>query len=512
MTIEALATARPMGLTAVRHAMARNWGTGIAMIEGDVELSFEALDDAADRIASMLRQRGVAPGGRVAILLPDGLATVALYLACAQIGAIAVPLNWRLSSAEIAHILHRASPHLLFTVDRFSALVPDGGSPENLVLPDGAAALGALLQLTDGKAERQPASTADPFLMLFTSGTTGTPKGCVLGQAGQAVAALSTALTLGLGPSDRLFSVPPLFHVGGWSGLLAHLIAGASVVFAPQPLTASSWCDFVIRYGCTSASLPPTLRDAVIARADLPDVIAKLRRLSNAGTTMIDACRFMQLRQVFGDRISVGYGLTEAGAFAAQMSAAEQIERLDGCGKLLPHLEARIIDQSGKDVPSGSVGELALRGPSVMLGYWDDATASAAAFVDGWMKTGDMMRIDDQGYLRFAARAKELIKSGGENVYPAEVERLLMLHPAIADCAVAGVRDDVWGEAVKAFIVLAPGTTIELSEVGQWCRSDLAGYKRPRYVEVVDAIPRTPLGKVERIALSLRPVGSDQAI
>ncbi|MDB5428921.1 MAG: hypothetical protein JWP35_37 [Caulobacter sp.] len=507
-----LAPGRRLRLTALRRTLALSHGARMALTEGATTLSFAEIDARAEQAAAILRARGVAPGDRVAILLPDGLAVVVLYLACAQLGAIATPLNWRLAAGEIAHILQRAAPRLLVTAPRFAGLAPVGAGPETLMLADGEGALHSLCALAGDTGPAEDDSGVDPFLMLFTSGTTGLPKGCVLGQEGQAAAALAIALVQRLAPSDRLLSVPPLFHVGGWSMLLAHWAAGASCVFAPQPLSADAWCDLIERHGCTSASLPPTLRDDVLARADLHERTASLRRLSNAGTTMIDRDRFADLHQTFGDRISVGYGLTEAGAFVAQMNGGEQLDRLDGCGRLMPHLEARILSQAGEVLATGSVGELALRGPSVTLGYWDDAAATAAALTGGWMKTGDLASFDAHGYLRFAGRVKELIKTGGENVYPLEVERVLMRHPGVGDCAVAGVPDGRWGEAVKAFIVPAPGAWVDPAAIRQWLSHDLAGYKHPRYLEFLDAIPRTALGKVERLALSQRPVTPEQAI
>ena len=483
----------------------------LAFVDGDLRLTFGAFEALCGQIAANLSAQGVAAGSRVVLVVPDGAPLAAVLFACARLGAIAVPLNWRLSADEIAANAAVAKPVVVVVSTRFLSLAQGVVAPLLVLPPDPAQALAVLA----GDPAPPPPDAARPFepwLMLFTSGTTGQAKGCLLSQAGQVAAAASVAAARGAGPDHRLLSTAPLFHVGGLGLLLAHACVGAATVFAPQPLSAAQWLDLLDREGCTSASLAPTLREDVLRLLEARDPPGRLKCLSGPGTTMIDAAAFRALYDRFGERMVVGYGLTEAGNSAAHMSGSEQLDHLDACGRVLSHLEAKVVDQSGRSLPAGEVGELCLRGPSVMLGYWEDLDATAETLKDGWLWTGDLFSLDETRRLRFAGRRKDLIKSGGENVSPAEVERALLSHPAIADCAVCGVPDPRWGEAVKAFIVIAPGQELTALEAIGWSRKHIAGFKRPRYVEFVEALPRSQLGKLDRRALAARPVTDAQAV
>ncbi|MBV8779319.1 MAG: long-chain fatty acid--CoA ligase [Alphaproteobacteria bacterium] len=207
-----------------------------------------------------------------------------------------------------------------------------------------------------------------------------------------------------------------------------------------------------------------------------------------------------------------GYGQTESLGFVLTLGGREMLDAPTALGWPLAHVEAGVLDPAGEPVAGAATGELGLRGPAVMLGYWQDETASAEAIGTGWLRTGDIVRRDEAGLFHFEGRSKELVKTGGENVYPREVEQVLLAHPAIADAAIVGVPDAKWGEAVKACIVLRPGAALEAREAVAWCRASIAGYKRPRYVEFVEAIPRDHLGKVSRPLLRARPTTPDQAV
>ncbi|HKY92956.1 MAG TPA: fatty acid--CoA ligase family protein, partial [Nevskiaceae bacterium] len=351
-----------------------------------------------------------------------------------------------------------------------------------------------------------PVRACDPLVILYTSGTTGRPKGCVLGQDGQVAAALATVAWHRLGPDDRWFVSMPLFHVAGLGMSLATFAAGGATVYAPRDAQAADVQRLLTDTGCTLAALAPTVLGPVMRRQATSPLPLRLTRVV-VGGGMARESDLRGIRAALRVDTIGGYGQTEAGNFLAWLSGAEQTERPTACGRVLPHVEARVVDAEGRALPPDTVGELQVRGPSVMVGYWNDPDATRRALdADGWLSTGDLMRIDACGYLHFTGRLKELIKSGGENVYPLEVEQVLNAHPAVQDSCVFGVPDRQWGEAVHAAIVCRPGATLTADDVAAWCGPRIAGYKRPRVVTFVDAVPRDPNGKPLRRILSARAV------
>jgi fatty-acyl-CoA synthase len=250
----------------------------------------------------------------------------------------------------------------------------------------------------------------------------------------------------------------------------------------------------------------------------LPEIIALQRTAPRAheisrvtmGGGMHEASLVKEVRDGLGTEILAGYGQTEAGNFVCYLNAAEQLSHPTACGRPMSHIEASIQNADGALLPAGEVGELCLRGPSVMAGYWRNQAATAAAIRDGWLRTGDMMRLDGDSFLHFVSRSKDLIKSGGENVYPREVELVLLAHPAVADACVFGVPDETWGEAVKAVIVPSAGAAPDPAALVAWCRQHIAGYKRPRYIEFMEVLPRSPLGKLAVQDLRARLVTPSQ--
>ena len=483
-----------------------------AVIDGAREWSFAELDARSERLAEALVAAGIRQGDRVAALLHNGAPLIELYFATAKARAILLPLNWRLAPAELDYIVDDAAPSLLFVSEELAELGAGiATSAQRVTVADGVVGNDPYEAFLAGPGA--PLGVAEPddvWIMLYTSGTTGRPKGCLLDQRGQIISALASAVLWRARPGDRLALALPLFHVGGLGILFAHMIAGATTVIAPRVFPPEVALRLLSERGCTRSAIAPQLYSGLLEVQRQQAVPLHLQLLSMGGG-MHEPAQVAAVRDCLGTDILLGYGQTEAGNFISYLTAEEQLARPRSCGRAMMHLDIAIVDENGIPVPPGNSGELVVRGPSVLRGYWNQPEATESALRGGWLHTGDLFTIDEEGYLTLLGRLKELIKTGGENVYPKEVEAALLAHPCIVDCSVFGVPHEHWGEAVKAAIVLAPGATLSAAEVVKWCREHIAGYKRPRYVEFMNALPRSDAGKLLMRELRARPVTSDQA-
>jgi acyl-CoA synthetase (AMP-forming)/AMP-acid ligase II len=478
-----------------------------ALIEGEQRIDYRTLDQRTDRLAVALACRGVAAGDRVATILTNGIATFELYFALGKLGAIVVPLNWRWALPELRRGLDFSSARLVFVSERFSSLAEElaEGAPVCLVPEGDFIGNGEWAKLW-AEVNAGPALPtirgSDPWIMLFTSGTTGKPKGCVHRHSAYSIVAASNAAHLGLTADDTLLLTMPLFHVAGLGISLGHLAVGGGIAIAPRDATPQELVTLIRDERCTVAMLA-----GLAAEVIAPDQPLMLRLLVGGGG-MLTPEQLERDVERLGCRIIVSYGQTEAATQSLYMESHEQAVGPTAIGRPAMHLEAIVMDDAGVPVEDGVVGELCLRGGTIMAEYWNDPAATAQALRAGWLRTGDSFWRDSEGYLHFAGRTKELIKTGGENVYPLEVEQVLLAHPAIRDCAVVGVADERWGEAVKAFVVA--DVAMSAADVAAWCVGKIGSYKRPRFVEFVTVIPRNFSNKVDRLSLAARPVTSGQ--
>lgn len=486
-----------------------------ALVANGIRLSFHELDARTDRLAAALRRNGLGRGSVVATLLLDGVAMVELLIATAKLGATIVTLNWRLSAPELRYIIADAEPAMIVLSERFADLLDvTGATVPTAALPDdlsGEWSTSLEPAATCSPAVREPARPEDRWLLLYTSGTTGRPKGCQHSQIGYSLNAQAGAAAIGLSSDDRVLLAQPLFHVSGIHVLLSLFAAGACAVIPPRGVALEEMLHIVSAEAISVQSTPALgLQDYIDLqrRQQLP---LKLRLMMGGGG-LLSAETIKDIEAVFAVETLLGYGQSEGGGFLSFLSGREQLERPGSCGRPLPHLEARIVDADGNTVPPGEQGELVLRGPTLTRGYHKLAEESAELFTAGWLRTGDLFVHDAEGYLYFAGRRKELIKSAGENVYPAEVERILDSHPQIAASCVVGVQDARYGEAVKAFVVLEDGAHLTRGEIVDWCRGRIAGYKRPRYVQFVDSIARDFNGKARRTEMARLATADDDRV
>jgi fatty-acyl-CoA synthase len=445
----------------------------------------------AARLARALRGLfRVRPGDRVAVLAAGRPEVFELLFACGHAGAALLPLNWRLADAELAEVLADAAPALVVACPEMAGRIPEGLP----ILSLGGPYEGALAAAPAGPAPPAPADEL-AALVLYTSGTTGRPKGAVLPWRQLRFNAAATAVRLGLGPADRCLAFLPLFHTGGLNCLATPLLsAGGEVVlmerFDPE---AAVW--ELERRDVTATIAVPTMYRMLLEAGIARRRTRALRHLLCGGAPLPDDLR-REYRDI-GLPLAQGFGLTEAGPNCFSFGDAD-------VGAPMPGTEARLCADGGREAEVGEVGELWLRGPHLFSGYFRQPEASAKALEGGWLRTGDLMRRDQRGRHWVAGRAVELFISGGENVYPAEVERALALHPQVAEVAVVGVPDPRWGEVGLAAVVPRAGAALAPEALVAWARARLAAYKVPRHVEVVAELARGLTGKVQKSEIAAR--------
>ena len=469
-----------------------------AIVDGEIRLTYAQLVDRVRRAAALVGTLGVARGDRVATLASNCVEFMELFYATAEVGTILVPLNWRLAPRELDYQIRDSGAVALFVGREHAALAEQLATD----LP-----LRARIGLDDEYPARRDKSApladghsrgayGDPHLILYTSGTTGHPKGAVITHANTFWNVVNTMSTVALTEVDTTVTVLPMFHSGG-IGLytVPTLTLGGRVVivrkFEREALleilrreraalcfgVPAIWLEMLKSPKFTAASLPD-LRYVPTGGAPCPtSVIAEL-----------GARGFICLQ---------GYGLTETAPGGTLVPVADWKRKAGTVGKAMPFVELRVVDEHGEGCAPGAIGEVHFRGPNVFAGYWNLPDATAEAFTrDGWFRSGDLGFLDDEGFLSLVDRKNDMVITGGENVYSAEVEDVLFAHPAVAEAAVVGIPDERWGEAVCAIVVLRPNASASADELIAHCRARLAKYKTPKYVVFVDALPRNAAGKV----------------
>jgi fatty-acyl-CoA synthase len=475
-------------------------------------LTWSELEQRVSRLAGALRDRyRVRPGDRVALLADNDNRLLELQFACMRVGALFVPLNWRLSLPELQDCCADADPTLMV---------------HDRAWRDAGAHLGTLAQSVasweceDGHGDLDQAIAAavpfnagpdnrlsDPVQILYTSGTTGEPKGALVTRSGLTWHSLNVAdLCEVWGRGERLLTAMPLFHGGGLNGLALPVLRAGGTVTVTRRFEPARMVELLAdaQRGFTHFAGVPAMYQAMAA-SGLPDRFPPGIHAQVGGGYLPS-----ELVATFGERglaLSSGYGSTEMGPIVSVMPGPEAARRPGSCGYPARHTAMRIVDDNGNDVPAGDSGELWVRGPAITPGYWGREPGDG--FVDGWFRSGDAVRRDGDGYLHLCGRYKDMYKSGGENVFAAEVENVLAEHPDVAEVAVIGVPDPRWGEVGRAVIVVRPGTTVDLPALELHCRDRLARYKTPRSVVLVDALPRNVTGKVVKSDIHAR-YGSEQ--
>ncbi|MCK5634910.1 MAG: AMP-binding protein [Anaerolineales bacterium] len=480
---------------------ARARGSEKALIGSSVSLTHSQLLERVDRLAEGLNQRGIASGDRVCLLAHNTIESFLLFGACARTGAIVFPINWRLSGAEVQAVLALAEPKMLVVdaanlgalesieVEDIPLRVVFGIEPEEGWLPFEDLSQDVTGEFPGGKGE-------DAFVLLTTAAVEGMPRAATLTHANILSASDQLITGLELTPDDRHLAALPLFHVTGLGLSMATLQAGGANVIQERfdPTEAVGLMDE--HQVSLLASFPPVLATLLEAREATDANWDSLRYVLG-----LDAPEMIQrLLMESGASFWTGFGQSET---SGVVTLVDVREKPGAVGKPLPAVELRCFDEQGAEVPVGAPGEIVVRGPLVFQGYWRDDDANMYASRHGWHHTGDVGRFDEEGYLYYLGRKpeKDLIKSGGENIYPAEVEFAIESLPQVYAVCVIGVPDETWGETVKAVIELKPGETLTDKEVIETVTARIADFKKPRQIQFIEALPRTSEGQIDRAAV-----------
>ncbi|MFG2926353.1 long-chain fatty acid--CoA ligase [Streptomyces sp. NPDC048305] len=471
----------------------------------DQVTDYRALDGLSARVAAWLLAEGLAPGDRVAVMLPNIPVFAVVYYGVLRAGGVVVPMNPLLKADEIAYGAGDCEARMILASSASAEQAATaaerlGVTCTDVTADDFAAGLGRVTPHTP-VAERDG---DDPAVVLYTSGTTGRPKGAVLTHDNLRGNTTTVSRMLGITATDTVLGGLPFFHVFGQTcGLNAAVLTGACVTLLPR-FDAAAALRLLVRDEVTVMEGVPTMFVALLAAAEAAGGagVDTVRVAATGGSAMpVDVMH--RFEAAFGCPVVEGYGLSETSPVVT-LGAVDGVRKPGSIGTPIEGVDVRLLDDFGKDVAEGDVGELAVRGPNVMAGYWNRPEADAAAFTDGWFRTGDLARRDEDGFYFVVDRKKDMIIRGGYNVYPREIEEVFYTHPAVAEAAVVGVPHELHGEEVTAVVALRPGATVTAGELVDYVKDRVAPYKYPRTVRVVEALPKGPTGKILKRSLTGR--------
>ncbi|WP_374077041.1 long-chain fatty acid--CoA ligase [Bdellovibrio bacteriovorus] len=471
----------------------------IAIKDGETgrEFSYAKLFELANRGAHLLHTEfGICKGDRVAVLATNELEYVFLFFALQRLGAILVPVNFRLTQREVDHIITDSSPKLILFQEAYREIaenLPSSVKPAKLLL-QGENSFATKLEKTVGEEYSFNSHENDPVMILYTSGTTGSPKGAILTYKMLFWNSINTTLRLNISQSDCTVIFLPFFHTGGWNVLTTPFIhRGAKVVFlkkfdADQILALSEQEKATIMFGVPT-TMDMMARSPLFAKTNLESV----RYAIVGGEPM--PLELIKVWDKKGIPIRQGYGLTEFGPNVFSLNEEDALRKIGSIGFPNFYIEAKVVDNEGRELKDNEVGELVLRGPMCMQGYWHNEKATQDTIKEGWLYTGDLVRRDSEGYYYVVGRKKDMFISGGENVYPPEIEQILRKHPHVLEAAVIGVPDDKWGEVGKAFVVAGNGV-LTAEELHTHCLQNLAKFKIPKHFVFLASLPKGDSGKI----------------
>jgi len=476
-----------------------------------VRYTYSQLNVRANRAANFLREKcKVQKGGRVSILAHNSIAYVDLLFGIGKIGAILAPLNWRLTSRELKFIVNDCQPKVLIVGPEFVSVLDEMRGEinvEHIISLEGAEVSGAesyegsLNQASALEPKRPLIEADDAYCILYTSGTTGRPKGAVLPHRQILWNAINTVISWGLNEQDVSPILTPMFHSGGLFVFLVPLFYAGGRIIMARSFDPDASLQLIVDEKCTVILGVPTLfqvwmNSPQFEKTDLSHVHFFISGGAPCPPSLIDAWSKRK-----GVAMRQGYGLTEVGVNCFSMTDEDALRKMGSVGKPIFHSQMRLVDVDGNDVAVGDTGELIIKGPHVCAGYWNNPDATADALRDGWFYTGDMARMDEEGYYYIVGRFKDMLISGGENVYAAEVEAVFREHVAVVDAALIGEPDKKWGEVGLMIVACKLNQKVDAEELLNFCSGRLAKYKIPKRIEFVEALPYSPYGKVIKAEL-----------
>lgn len=477
------------------------------------QLNFAQAFERVQKIANALHQQGLHKNDRIALLAKNSVDQLLVYLACSQLGIVTVGLNYRLAPAEWKFILEDAGSKLLVADAELLPFIQPLIQQERQLLPticlhgdvDGIATLESLIASQPATPRSAHINMNDVLFQMYTSGTTGLPKGALLTHANINANAFQAPLASGYfsAPGERFLNVAPMYHAAGLMSAFIVMMHGGELVihrdFHPLKVVESMAKDRI-----TGTTLVPVMLQFCLGFVpDIDKYDFSSLKVINYGASPMAESLLKQAMAVFKCSFVQIYGQTEASSAITCLTAADHRRALQdkpallrSCGRAVVNTRIRIVDKNGNDVTQGESGEIIVRGPQIMQGYWHRDDANASTLKDGWLHTGDAGKMDAEGYVYILDRVKDLIISGAENIYPAEIENVLMLHESVQDGAVIGVPDAQWGEVALAVLIIKPGFALDADALKAFCKSQLAGYKVPKHFVAAEQLPRNPTGKI----------------
>ncbi|KUF06278.1 long-chain fatty acid--CoA ligase [Leucobacter sp. G161] len=506
----------PLGQWLSIHSQRIGGRPALVDVDTEVSYTFRELDERTTRLASSLRSRGVEAGDRVALCSLNSPAMLELMFALAKLGAITVMINHRLTAPEMHYILDDAGAKLVFASTPLLEVV--SAAKEGTIIEEVIPLLTAAERRTQThSAFEDLISDGDPLealpnmdpesptLLMYTSGTTGRPKGAMITHTNLFwVSLYHNNAEAGINHHNRNLVAAPLFHIGGLAVYTLPTVYWGGSNYILEAFAPATWATAVEKYACTTAFAVPTMWTAILrsGELDIHDTSSLQVAISGGAPCPIPVIEALQAK---GMAFIEGFGMTETAAAAAILSSEFITTKAGSIGKPSNHVDFRVVDEAGADVPAETVGELIIRGPSVFSGYWNRTDANTESFRDGWFYSGDLARVDGEGFYYLVDRKKDMVITGGENVYPIEVEQALYTHEGVADVSVIGTPHDYWGEAVTAIVVPHGSNTDDTAALAkrldQHARDTLAGFKIPRQYFFVESLPLTATGKVRKVEL-----------
>ncbi|MBY0223158.1 class I adenylate-forming enzyme family protein [Sporosarcina aquimarina] len=486
-----------MNIGSVLRSRAIMMGEKVGFIHGDTKITFEEMNERANSFSEYLQEIGLSKGDTMAILCKNNEQAIAAFFGAAKIGVISVMVNWRLGKEELQYILSHSEAKLIVydevfqtTIEDLKKMIPASHYISSSTSPSFSSVW--------GQKTREPiyeTTGNDPILIMYTSGTTGKPKGALLSHNNLLATSIGLSHTIDWRESDKFLMVAPFFHIGGLAPLITNVHTGAAMILMEDFNPTAAWKLIESERITTMMTVPAMLTFLLKTYPAVSADISSLRNIT-CGASAVPAPLILQFREM-GIPVQQVYGITEYAGAVTLWKETQHPDKYDSMGKPVMHGTLRIADTDSKEtLPNGEIGEIIIGGPQVFVGYYKNEEAYMSTVIDGEFHTGDIGYIDEQGFLYVVDRLKDLIISGGENIYSSELEQTLAQHPAVADVAVVGVVNEQWGEVPKAFIVKAKDVEVSVEDIIEFSKEKLASYKAVKEVVFVDQLPRNAVGKI----------------
>lgn len=506
---------RPKSIQEILENAVKKYPDTEAFIGGDWRLTYSQFDMIVNRIASGLEKHGIKRGDHVALLIGIQVEMPMCFFALMKLGAIAVPLNTRFKGEELAYEINDSQSKALIVDEEFWPFIEPVKAQLSTVeiifhngghTPSGTLPFTLLRDHKETTFTRVTPTESDDIVIMYTSGTTGKPKGAILHQRGFVLTAMLVSDFLQYRPGDKIICCVPLFHVTGLAMVMTSPIFSGIACFYMRQFKTKDFLEIMMRERITHYIGVINVIWLMINHADFGNYdFSSFRGACLGGSPATEEMVKGINSKLPNLKMSVGYGLTEFHGYVSTTPSGDELRKIRAAGRLVPLGDVKIADDDGNEVPLGSMGEILLKGPKVFKGYWKKPEATKETLTDGWLHTGDIGKVDEEGFLYIMDRKKDMINRGGEKVYSQEVENIIFNYPKVLEVAVVGVPDTVMGEVVKAVIVLKEGEKAMEDEIKEFCAKHLADFKVPKYIEFLSSLPRNPAGKVVKPELRYVP-------